>query len=272
MTSSRWSSHTEKENEHNMNAIIIEDEYIAAQSLERLLHNIDENILVISTLQTVEESVEWLSSHDQPDLVFMDIHLSDGDSFAIFDRINIEAPIIFTTAYDEYALKAFEVNSIDYLLKPITRKDLEKALEKMKRLTHNGNNDKMIEQLVQSITAGKKQHKRNFLIPYKDKLIPLSTEDIAYISSEDKMARIVCFDQKSYTMDLSLDELMRQLSPQQFFRANRQYIIAHRAISDIVIWFNGKLALTLLSPTPDRVIVSRARAGQFKEWYVDNAD
>ncbi|MDN4753460.1 LytTR family DNA-binding domain-containing protein [Porphyromonadaceae bacterium W3.11] len=257
-----------------MNAVIVEDEFIAAQGLERLIVSVNPEIKVIEVLQTVEECVEWFRTHEAPDMVFMDIHLADGDSFTIFQQVEITAPIIFTTAYDEYALKAFEVNSIDYLLKPITRKSLERALDKMKRLTHeqSKSNKEMVEELVHTIRSSNEPYKRHFLIPYKDRLIPVSTDDIAYIFSEEKMAKVVCFNQQSYLIDESLDEMLRQLSAEQFFRANRQYIISHKAIVDIAMWFNGKLVVNLSVPAPERIIVSRARSTQFKEWYVSNTD
>lgn len=254
-----------------MKTVIIEDEFVAAQSLERLLASIDEKIEVLAVLQSIEESVEWLTLNNTPDLVFMDIHLADGSSFSIFEKTDIRCPIIFTTAYDEYSLKAFEVNSIDYLLKPITRKNLEKALAKLKNLTSQANNPELISQLLDTLRFTKANYKSHFLIPYKDKLIPVSTDKIAYIYSEYKMAKIVTFNQQAYTLDISLEELSKQLDPDVFFRVNRQYILAHKAINDMSIWFGGKLSVNLSLPVPEKVIVSRARVSEFKNWYTLNA-
>ena len=162
-----------------MKAIIIEDEIIAAQTLQNAIREIDPAIEILAVLQSIEESVEWFSLNPPPDLAFMDIQLADGTSFAIFDKVTVSCPVIFTTAYDEYALKAFEVNSIDYLLKPISRKDLERALAKFQSLKPKPYFDP--ELLAELVATVKKRTKSNFLIPHKDKLIPLSVEKIAFI-------------------------------------------------------------------------------------------
>ncbi len=251
-----------------MKAIIVEDEYVAAQSLQRLIEQVDESIEIIGVLQSIEESVEWFSLNKAPDLVFMDIHLADGSSFSIFEKVDIGCPIIFTTAYDEYSLKAFEVNSIDYLLKPINKKSLERALSKLKNLTSQQNNIDQVASLLASLKLPKAAHKTHFLIPHKDKLLPLAVEKIAYVYSELKMAKIVTFSHQHYVLDVSLDELSKQLDPTIFFRANRQFIVSHRAINDLSIWFNGKLSVNLSVETPERIIVSRARTSEFKAWYM----
>lgn len=253
-----------------MKAVIVEDEVVAAQNLERILASIDKTIEIEAVLQSVEESVEWFDANEHPDVVFMDIHLADGDSFAIFDATEIRCPIIFTTAYDEYALKAFDVNSIDYLLKPIDAKSLSKALRKLEQLAFQNNNSDLVSQIMQSIHRSKKNYKKHFLIPYRDKLIPLPVDDIAFVYSEMKAAKIVCFDKKEYLLDTSLDQLLIQLDPAKFYRANRQYIVAHRAVADLSIWFGGKLAVNLSVPTQERIIVSRAKNDEFKTWYTEN--
>lgn len=251
-----------------MKAVIVEDEFVAAQTLQRLLESVDKDIEILTVLQSIEDSVKWFSQNTIPDLVFMDIHLADGYSFSIFEQISIECPIIFTTAYDEYAVKAFEVNSIDYLLKPINKKDLERALAKYENLSSRmNNNTDLVSHILDTLKNTQAVYKSNFLIPHKDKLIPLSTDKIAYIYSEYKMAKIITFNQQSYTLDTSLDELSKQLDPALFFRANRQYLIAHRAIDDISIWFGSKLSVNLLLSTPERITISRARVADFKDWY-----
>jgi len=254
-----------------MKAVIIEDEFVAAQTLQRSLESIEKNIQVLTVLQSIEDSVKWFSQHTAPDLAFVDIHLADGYSFSIFEQVTIECPIIFTTAYDEYAIKAFEVNSIDYLLKPINKKDLERALFKYKTLSSKINdNTDLITNIIDTLNNTKAAYKSNFLIPHKDKLIPLSTEKIAYIYSEYKMAKIITFNQQSYTLDISLDELSKQLDPCLFFRVNRQYLVAHKAINDIAVWFGGKLSVSLTLSTPERIVISRARVADFKNWYTQN--
>jgi two-component system LytT family response regulator len=252
-----------------MKAIIIEDEQIAAQNLIRLIGTFNPEIEIIATLQSVEESIEWLSENALPDLIFADIHLADGASFAIFDRVKVDCPVIFTTAYDEYALKAFEVNSIDYLLKPITKEDLERAISKYKNIASNKtDNSGLIASVIAAFNDGKNVYKSHFLIPHRDKLLPLPTKEIAFVFSENKMAKIVTFDQKTYHLDSSLDEIISQLNPAQFFRANRQYIVNHRAIKDIAFWFGSKLSVNLTVNIPEKMIVSKAKVPEFKRWYV----
>lgn len=253
-----------------MKAVIIEDEFVAAQTLQRLLESVDSNIEILAVLQSIEDSVKWFSENTTPDLAFMDIHLADGYSFSIFEQVTIDCPIIFTTAYDEYAMKAFEVNSIDYLLKPINKKDLERAFTKYKNISSKINNADLVSHIIDTLNNTRAVYKSNFLIPHKDKLIPLAADKIAYIYSEFKMAKIVTSDQQSYTLDTSLDDLSKQLDPNLFFRANRQYIIAHKAVSDIAIWFGGKLSVSLTMSTPERIIISRARVADFKDWYTRN--
>ncbi|MFA7493570.1 MAG: LytTR family DNA-binding domain-containing protein [Proteiniphilum sp.] len=255
-----------------MNVVIVEDEFAAALNLERLLKSIDDTINIITVLQNVDESIEWFSTNRLPDVVFMDIHLADGDSFSIFKSVEIRCPIIFITAYDQYALKAFEVNSIDYLLKPINKISLEKSLEKLKNLSLNSNNSDVIAQLMKTIQKSDKNHKKSFLIPFKDKLIPVSSDDISYIYSQNKKAVITCFNNREYTMDRSLDDFLKQLDPDLFYRANRQFIISHKAVSDLSMWFDGKLAVNLSVETPERIIVSRIRASDFKKWYMKTDD
>jgi two-component system, LytTR family, response regulator LytT len=251
-----------------MNAVVIEDEIIAAQKLERLIIQSTDEIEVIAILQSVDESIEWFLHNPTPSLVFMDIHLADGSAFSIFDKVQIPCPIIFTTAYDEYALKAFEVNSIDYLLKPISEKSLEHALTKFRNMNVSPrNNSDMMAQLLASINESKKVFKSSFLIPYKDKFIPLAIDKIAFFYSENKMAKITTLDNQSFTIDSSLDVLFTNLDTSKFFRANRQYIVSHKAIKDISVWFGSKLSINLTVSVPEEIIVSKARVPEFKSWY-----
>lgn len=251
-----------------MKALIIEDEIVAAQNLQRLIQETDSEIEIISVLKSVEESIEFLLSDASFDLIFMDIHLSDGSAFSIFNNVNINCPIIFTTAYDQYALNAFEVNSIDYLLKPVNKKDLERAITKYKNLNpSNKINNNTLTELFEMIKGKKNEYKSRFLIPYKDKFLSLNVTDIAYIYSENKMARIVSVKNQSYQMHISLDEMFKQLDPDLFFRANRQFIISRNSVKDIVTWFDSKLAVNLYIETPEKIVISRARIADFKTWY-----
>lgn len=250
-----------------MKAIIIEDEIMASQALCKLIEKVSPETEVVGVLQTIAEAKDWFKSNPMPDVAFMDIHLADGSSFAIFEKVDITCPVIFTTAYDEYALKAFEVNSIDYLLKPINKKDLERAITKLKTLTGNANGD--YKALASMIDSLKPKWKNYFLLPERDKLIPLAAKDIAYACIDDKMVKIVTFDRKSYYSNHTLDELLEQLEASAFFRANRQYIVSRASIKDVSVWFGNKLAVNLNVEVPDKIIISKARVSEFKQWFAD---
>ena len=250
-----------------MKALIIEDETLAAQSLQKLISEVAPDTEVIGVLQSIEESVAWFDENPVPDLIFMDIHLADGSSFAIFDKTDITCPVIFTTAYDEYALKAFEVSSIDYLLKPINRNDLTRAMNKYNALVgEKTDNNNAIETLLSHIGL-KKNYKSCFLVPERDKLVPLPTANIAYIYIEDKSVKTIALDGHTYYMSQTLDEIMNQLNPVDFFRANRQFIVSRKAIKDMTIWFGNKLSLNLLVKIPEDIIISKAKVAEFKNWF-----
>ncbi|NCC99443.1 MAG: response regulator transcription factor [Bacteroidia bacterium] len=252
-----------------MKAIIIEDEKRAANHLIRLIKEADSDIEIVAELQTIDKSVEWFRKNPMPDIVFLDIHLADGSSFEIFKEVSIEAPIIFTTAYDEYALKAFGVNSVDYLLKPIQKNELKRALTKIKILAHNSNlstdNSTLIKTLLETIKR-ESSYKTSLLVAYKDKLIPIATKDIAYIYTENKIVKAVTFSDVKYVIDDSLENLSQQLAPNLFFRINRQYIVSRNAIKDASIWFSSQLALNLIISVPERLLVSRSNIKEFKQW------
>lgn len=252
-----------------MKAIIIEDEERAAKHLARLIQQVDEGIEIIAELQTIDKSVEWFRQNPMPDVVFLDIHLADGSSFEIFKEINIESPVIFTTAYDEYALKAFSVNSVDYLLKPINKDDLKRALAKIKTLTHNqaadAHNTKLIKTLLETLSR-ESSYKKALLVVCKDKLIPLAVKDIAYIYTEHKIVKAITFTDIKYVIDDPLEKISQQLPPNDFFRINRQYIVSRLAVKDASIWFSGRLALNLTVPFKERLFVSRSNISEFKQW------
>lgn len=250
-----------------MKALIIEDEVLAAQSLQKLITEVAPDTEVIATLQSIEESVAWFDENPMPDLVFMDIHLADGSSFAIFEQVQITCPIIFTTAYDEYALKAFEVSSIDYLLKPINRNDLTRAMNKFNALVgEKSNNNEAIDALMRQIGM-KKNYKSCFLVPERDKLIPLATANIAYFYIDAKTVKAITLDEHTYYMSQTLDDIMLQLNPDDFFRANRQFIVSRKAVKDLTIWFGNKLSLNLMVKIPETIIISKAKVSEFKNWF-----
>lgn len=251
-----------------MKALIIEDEIMAAKTLQKLLGEVSPETEVVAVLESIEDSVAWIEENPMPDLMFMDIHLADGSSFTIFDRVDITCPVIFTTAYDEYALKAFEVNSIDYLLKPISKESLERAMRKYRMLDQGRQNSNSgnIEALLYQLTQ-KSNYRRCFLLPERDKLVPLPTANIAYAYIEAKTVKLVSMEHKEYYLTQTLDDLMAQLDPKEFFRANRQFVISRSAVKDVSVWFGNKLAINLVMETPEKIIVSKARVAEFKHWF-----
>lgn len=245
-----------------MRALIIEDETAAARNLEAVLREVAPGVEILATLESVAESVEWLQSNPQPDLLFMDIHLADGDSFRIFESVEITAPVIFTTAYDRYALEAFKVNSIDYLLKPINTENVRRALEKLRRLTSGERLDYGTR--VRSLASQRQEEV--FLVHVRDKIIPLQRDRIAYCYTANEKVTACDFDGAVYPMDKTLEALQSLLPDRNFFRANRQFIIARRAVKEIAVWFGSRLTLHLTVETPERIVISKARVPEFKEW------
>lgn len=249
-----------------MKAIIIEDETLAVSHLQRLLNEIG-GIQIIAVLDSITSTVEWFETNTPPDLVFIDIHLADGSAFKIFEYVDISSPIIFTTAYDEYAIKAFKVNSIDYLLKPITIQTLEKALDKLKRLAGTAVVPTEIHQFIANLNR-ERGYKTHFLIPVKgSKLIPLLACDIAYIHIEDGLVKAKSADGKSYVFEFTLDELAGMLNPSDFFRANRQFIISRNSIKEVDYYFNNRLSINLKVPVPEVILISKVRVSEFREWF-----
>lgn len=249
-----------------INALIIEDEELAARNLTNILKEIG-NINTIAILESIADTVEWFEVNDLPDLVFMDIHLADGSAFEIFKMIRIDCPIIFTTAYDEYALQAFKVNSIDYLLKPIMLADVKKALDKQKIVSGNHTESSNLSKLLAMIKPSA-EYKTHFLVSQKgDKLVPLKTSEIAYISIETGIVKAIDYKGKAFVMENSLDELSAMLNPKEFFRANRQFIIGRNAIKDIDLWFNGRMSVNLIVSTPEKILISKVRNPVFKDWF-----
>ena len=250
-----------------MNVLIIEDETAAAANLQAILRKVAPSYNVLTVLESIEESVDFFTDPEQtqPDLVFMDIHLADGESFHIFDKVEISAPIIFTTAYDEYALRAFKVNSIDYILKPIKQEDLIRAIEKLANLSgkERGEYKERVDTMVES---SKKESQRVFLVHYKDKIIPLSINDIAFFYTANEKVSAFTFAGEKYQVDRTLEMLQSALPADEFFRANRQYIVARKAVKDIAVWFGSRLALNLTQEPPERIIISKARVPEFKQW------
>lgn len=248
-----------------MNTIIIEDENLTAQRLEGMLKKYDSNIRVLATLPSVVESVEWLRKNDAPDLVFMDIHLEDDLCFKIFELAPLSAPVIFTTAYDEYMVKAFKVNSIDYLLKPINFVELIAALDKYKALKEQFSKPDF-NTLLQYIGQRSPEYKTRFMITVGTKIRSIETADIAYFYSDEKITFLVTRDGQHLPIDFSLDKLTGLLDPKQFFRASRQFLVGFDAIQTVHTHFKGKLKLDLTPKSKLEVFVSGDRMTDFKDW------
>ncbi len=247
-----------------MKALIIEDETAAARNLAAILRQTAPEMEIVATLESVGESIEWLRTNPQPDLLFMDIHLADGDSFRIFDAVEITAPVIFTTAYDRYALEAFRVNSIDYLLKPLNEADVERALNKLRRLTSVELRN--YGSRVRTLASERRDREEVFLVHVRDRIIPLPRERIAYCYTSNERVTACDYDGVTYPLDRTLETLQLQLPEADFFRANRQFIVARRAVKEIVVWFGSRLSLHLTVETPERIIISKARVPEFKAW------
>lgn len=251
-----------------MKALIIEDEKAAVRNLMALLSEVAPDIEVIATLDSITDSIDWFREHAMPELVFFDIHLADGSSFEIFEHVDITCPVIFTTAYDEYALRAFKVNSIDYLLKPIGQTDIVNAIAKLKRLqVETSAEEPDYSNLIRALKR-QDSYKTHFLIPVKgDKLLPLSVDMILFFYIHEGNVKAVMTDGKEFTFTQTLDELADCLNPNLFFRVNRQYLISRKAVLDIDLWFNGRLSVNLKVPVEDKILVSKARVAEFKEWF-----
>lgn len=249
-----------------MKILIVEDETAAYDSLVEILHDIDPNIQIMGNTESVRQTIDWLGSNLEPDLILMDIHLSDGSSFLIFESLEIEIPIIFTTAYDEYAIEAFKVNSIDYLLKPIKTEELERAIQKFKKWTQP-EMDEYLSRLAQLIPT--KRYKEKMLIPVKDKLLPIDLQEVSYFYTTEKNTNIYLKNGNSYPYSKTLEQIFSTLNPENFYRANKQYIIARSSVKNITIWFDSRLLLTLDIDVPERIYISKNKAADFKAWLVN---
>lgn len=246
-----------------MRVIIIEDEKIASDYLEKMLLEYDSHIVITQKLESVEASVQYLTKYSA-DLIFVDIHLADDMSFRIFEQLETDIPLIFTTAYDQYAIKAFKLNSIDYLLKPIDKKELYIALEKYKSIRNLKSPD--VQKLLQFFNSQKTIYQDRFLVSNGQKLRSVQSEDIAYFFAEQKAVFLAHKDGKQYIVDQSLDKLEPQLDPVKFFRINRQFIVSYSSIKNMVAYSKSRVKLELMPPTEKETIVSVERSGHFKEW------
>lgn len=253
-----------------MKILLIEDEDHAASRLAQLIKEIEPDVEISGPIDTVSASVAHLNSGPVYDLIFLDIQLADGKSFSIFEKCKITTPIIFTTAYDEYALKAFDLNSIDYLLKPVNRGKLNTAIEKFRKLKEyfgSKNPNEQLYEMLKNLNLNKSSNfKDRFLINKGDEMIPIKTNGIACFYAEDKVVFLLTFENRRYIIPYTIGELTTKLNPGLFFRVNRQFIVSADAIKKVHNYFNFKLKVELVLDLKHDIIVSRAKTLAFKAW------
>jgi len=249
-----------------MNIIIIEDEKPASRLLQRKIEKL--GLQVNQMLHSVEESINWFQNNDHPDLIFLDIQLSDGLSFEIFEAVNIKSAVIFTTAYDEYALRAFKLNSIDYLLKPIDEEDLETAISKFKNQFQKSSIATLDFEMIKKMLVNPidREYKKRFTIKMGQQLKMINIEEVECFFSENKGTYLHTFNNRDYLLDSTLEQLETELNPEDFYRVSRKFIIPMKAIKEIQIYSNSRLKVILPTYKGDEVIVSREKVGDFKTW------
>ena len=254
----------------DLNVVLVEDEPVTARNLAHLLQTIDDSINIITTLPGVEEAVDWFKTNTgKYDLVFMDIKLADGLSFDIFKQVDIQTPVIFVTAYNDYGITAFKNNGIDYILKPFESEELEKALAKFKRLTGQAETvitNMQLNQLISQISGAGKVYKKSFLVHYRDKLIPVDTATISFFYTANEIVYAYTLTGQTYVIDHTIDALVKLLDPDVFFKANRQFIVNRKCITEVDFFFNGRLSLKIKPEPPEKILVSKARVPEFKMW------
>jgi DNA-binding LytR/AlgR family response regulator len=257
-----------------MKVLIIEDEKLAAERLKHLLEK-EFDASILGSAASIKSAVKWISENPVPELIFMDIQLADGLSFEIFEQVEVPAPVIFTTAFDEYALKAFKVNSIDYLLKPVDRENLHRAIEKYKRLvgshtSHAEKNAGYISQLEQFLKTSSRKYKNRFVVKIGEHLQFIPIENIDCFYSMEKATFIYRDDKRNLPVDFTMDKLEELLDPEKFFRVSRKFIIRLDSIKDVISYSNSRLKILLKNSEPEEIIVARERVGEFKGWMEGN--
>jgi two-component system, LytTR family, response regulator LytT len=255
-----------------MKIFIVEDEDLEVKKLKKTLQSVDEDATVVGEADSIKSSVEWLQSNPAPDLILMDIELADGQSFEIFNQTKVQSPVIFVTSYDEYALKAFKVNSIDYLLKPVQKEDLQAALEKyrqMKNLYKESQSpqismDALVKELQQKLNI--KEYRKRFLVKHGQKLVSIETDEIAYFFSDGRLNFFKTNDNRKFVVDYTMDELGDMLDPDKYFRISRSYFISVNSVDQIHDYFGNRLLLHLKPTSEKEAIVSREKVSDFKDW------
>jgi two-component system response regulator LytT len=255
-----------------MNILIVEDEELAVKKLQKTLQSLGEDIDIVGTTDSIASTVNWLRSNPSPELILMDIELADGQSFEIFNLTEVKSPVIFTTSYDEYALKAFKVNSVDYLLKPVQKDELESAIAKFKNFRQAFSDPQkeevkisnLVKELQQTLQV--KEYRKRFLVKHVQKLVSVEVQDIAYFYSDDRLSFFKTFDDKKYILDYTIDEIENMVDPDAFFRINRAFLVSIKCIDQIADYFGNRLKLNL-KPTIDKeALVSREKVSEFKNW------
>lgn len=249
-----------------MKVLIIEDEVLNAKRLLAMLSEIDPSIEVLALLEGVDESIDWLKNNMHPDVIFTDVRLTDGLCFDIFAVIKPSCPLIFTTAFDEYALRAFQVNSIDYLLKPIKKEELEKSITKLRHTKQTSQLEHILADMANILRQQKKTYRTRFLIPHSDTFYTILTQEVAYFYTEFRICRAVMPNGDQHILPFTMEELEEQLDPTVFFRVSRQYLINSSSISCINNYFNGKLHIVVKPASTEKIIISRDRSKIFKQW------
>lgn len=250
-----------------MKILIIEDEPQAAKRMETLVQELVPNAHVVGKLDSVRESVRWFKSHPTPELTLMDIQLADGTSFQIFEQCEVKCPVIFTTAFDEYALKAFKVNSIDYILKPVDKQELQAALQKLETLTNSKEGTrKLLDSIGEVVQKLNKKYKERFVIKVGEHLRTIEVKDILYFFSQEKATFCHTTDNRNHILDFTLEQLEELIDPLTYFRVNRKYFVRSESIQDIISYSNSRLKLALRDSQDNEVIVARERVQEFKQW------
>ena len=251
-----------------MKILIVEDEELAVKKLQKTLAAVDSSADVVGTADSIQSAVQWLTENPAPDLILMDIELADGQSFEIFNLTEVKCPVIFTTSYDEYALKAFKVNSVDYLLKPIQKEELQAALEKFKKTHSSGKSDINIDSLVKELQQKLqiKEYRKRFLVKNGQKLVSIEVNDIAYFFSDGRLNFFKTEDNKKFVVDYTMDELEDMLDPERYFRISRSFYVSINSIEKIDDYFGNRLILQLKPIVDKEALVSREKVTEFKMW------
>ena len=256
-----------------MKVFIVEDEELAVKKLKKTLESVDASAEVVGVADSIRASVSWLQNNPAPDLILMDIELCDGQSFEIFDKVEVKSTVIFTTSYDEYALKAFKVNSVDYLLKPVQKEDLSAALNKLKNMKsmyggQNGSASLNVENLVKELQLKlqPKEFRKRFLVKHAQKLVSIDIEEIAYFYSDGRLNFFKTYDNRKFVVDYTMDELEEMLDPARYFRISRSFYVSINSIDQIHDYFGNRLLLHLKPVVDKEAIISREKVTDFKMW------